>query len=80
MKSLRLLKISVHLPIATILNWRKNLAVGLGNPSFRGLELAKKWREKIGRKHSKTPAFTTSTSLHEKRTKIEYMFNLTVIL
>ena len=34
MKSLRLLKISVHLPIATILNWRKKLAVGLGNPSF----------------------------------------------
>ena len=41
MKSLRLLKISVHLPIATILNWRKKLAVGLGNPSLRGLELAK---------------------------------------
>ena len=80
MKSLRLLKISVHLPIATILNWRKNLAVGLGNPSFRGLELAKIRREKIGREHSKITAFTASASLHEKRTMIEYMFNLTVIL
>ena len=80
MKSLHLLKISVHLPIATILNWRKNFAVGLRNPSLRGLELAKIRREKIGREHSKITAFTASASLHEKRTMIEYMFNLTVIL
>ena len=38
MKSLHLLKISVHLPIAKILNRRKNLAIGLGNSSFRGKE------------------------------------------
>lgn len=80
MKSLHLLKISVHLPITTIPKTRKNLALGLRNPSLRGLELAKIRREKIGREHSKITAFTASASLHEKRTMIEYMFNLTVIL
>lgn len=80
MKSLHLLKISVHLPIANIPKMRKSLAIGLRNPSLRGLELAKIRREKIGREHSKITAFTTSASLHEKRTMIEYMFNLTDIL